>query len=87
MCKRDGAVRLEPPPGGVLARASEPGFNPNSFAEYPGSRRVNRAVADAYEPGSIFKIVTAAAGLQEHCLLYTSPSPRDRTRSRMPPSP
>ena len=23
---------------------------------------------------------------QEHCLLYTSPSPRDRTRSRMPSS-
>lgn len=59
------AVMLEPHTGEVLALASEPGFNPNSFAEYPGSRRVNRAVADAYEPGSIFKIVTAAAGLQE----------------------
>ena len=26
------------------------------------------------------------AMLKEHCLLYTSPSPRDRTRSRMPSS-
>ena len=26
------------------------------------------------------------AGLDYHCLLYTSPSPRDRTRSRMPSS-
>ena len=59
------AVMLEPHTGEVLALASEPGFNPNSFADYPGVRRVNRAVADAYEPGSIFKIVTAAAGLQE----------------------
>ncbi len=59
------AVMLEPHTGEVLALASEPGFNPNSFADYPGARRVNRAVADAYEPGSIFKIVTAAAGLQE----------------------
>ena len=25
-------------------------------------------------------------GLVQHCLLYTSPSPRDRTRSRMPSS-
>ena len=25
-------------------------------------------------------------GLSDHCLLYTSPSPRDRTRSRMPSS-
>ena len=27
-----------------------------------------------------------ANGLQDVCLLYTSPSPRDRTRSRMPSS-
>ena len=26
------------------------------------------------------------AALHQHCLLYTSPSPRDRTRSRMPSS-
>src|SRR5665811_576487 len=26
------------------------------------------------------------AGLSDDCLLYTSPSPRDRTRSRMPSS-
>ena len=28
----------------------------------------------------------AASGLSDYCLLYTSPSPRDRTRSRMPSS-
>ena len=27
-----------------------------------------------------------ASGLPFHCLLYTSPSPRDRTRTRMPSS-
>ena len=26
------------------------------------------------------------AGLNRHCLLYTSPSPRDRQKSRMPSS-
>ena len=31
-------------------------------------------------------LVTAKAGENWHCLLYTSPSPRDRTRSRMPSS-
>lgn len=60
------AVVLEPTTGEILALASEPSFNPNSYAEYPSSRWINRAVADAYEPGSIFKIITAAAGLQEH---------------------
>ena len=29
---------------------------------------------------------TCAATSNDHCLLYTSPSPRDRTRSRMPSS-
>ena len=29
---------------------------------------------------------TARMGMYEACLLYTSPSPRDRTRSRMPSS-
>ncbi len=59
-------VVLEPMTGEVLALANRPTFNPNRFAAYPSSRWRNRAVADAYEPGSIFKIVTAAAGIQEH---------------------
>ena len=31
-------------------------------------------------------VLEAASMTFEHCLLYTSPSPRDRTRSRMPSS-
>lgn len=59
------AIVMEPHTGEILAMANEPSFNPNSFADYPAARWINRAVADAYEPGSIFKIITAAAGLQE----------------------
>jgi cell division protein FtsI (penicillin-binding protein 3) len=59
-------VVLEPATGEILALANRPTFNPNRFGSYPSSRWRNRAVADAYEPGSIFKIVTAAAGIQEH---------------------
>ena len=37
--------------------------------------------------GDFDKEVSKTAGvLNQHCLLYTSPSPRDRTRSRMPSS-
>ena len=36
--------------------------------------------------GTIARAVAAAFGLPYICLLYTSPSPRDRTRSRMPSS-
>lgn len=59
------AVVLDPRTGEVLALSSLPSFNPNRFAAFPERDRVNRAVADSYEPGSIFKIVTAATGLQE----------------------
>ena len=55
-------VVVDPRTGEVLAMANRPTFNPNRFGAYPSARWKNRAVADAYEPGSIFKIVTAAAG-------------------------
>ena len=57
------AVVMEPHTGEILALANRPTFNPNRFEAYPSSRWRNRAVADAYEPGSIFKIFTAAAAL------------------------
>jgi cell division protein FtsI (penicillin-binding protein 3) len=59
------AIVLDPFTGEVLAMANRPAFNPNRFAASPSARWRNRAVTDAFEPGSIFKIVTAAAGIQE----------------------
>jgi cell division protein FtsI (penicillin-binding protein 3) len=62
------AVVVDPWTGEVLAMANRPTFNPNRFGSYPSSRWRNRAVSDAFEPGSVFKIVTAAAGLQERAV-------------------
>ena len=58
-------VMLDPRTGEVLALASEPTFNPNAFAAASPAQRRNRAVQDVYEPGSTFKIVTAAAAFEE----------------------
>ncbi len=58
-------IVMDPRTGEVLALANRPTFNPNRFGAFSSARWRNRAVADAYEPGSMFKIVTAAAGLQE----------------------
>ena len=58
-------VVMEPKTGEILALANRPTFNPNKFGAYSSARWKNRAVADAFEPGSIFKIITAAAALQE----------------------
>ena len=59
-------IVVEPFSGEVLAMAGRPTFNPNRYAAFPSSRWRNRMVSDVFEPGSIFKIVTAAAALQEH---------------------
>jgi cell division protein FtsI (penicillin-binding protein 3) len=58
-------IVLDPRTGEILAMANRPGFNPNRFAAYSSARWRNRAVSDAFEPGSVFKVVTAAAALQE----------------------
>ena len=60
------AVVMDPRSGAVLALASYPTFDPN----VKGATRIelsaaNSAVNHAYEPGSTFKIFTAAAGLRE----------------------
>lgn len=62
--KRGSAIFLDPQTGGVLAMASYPSFDPNDFGTYPAESWRNRAIADVYEPGSTFKVITAAAGLE-----------------------
>jgi len=57
-------VVLDPANGEILAMASAPGFDPNTFNRFPAESRRNRAVGDAYEPGSTFKIVTGGLALE-----------------------
>lgn len=57
-------VLLDPANGEILAMASSPTFDPNDYGHYSSDARRNRAIADAYEPGSTFKIVTGALALQ-----------------------
>ncbi len=63
--KRGMILAMDPKTGAVLAMASRPAYNPNRYFEEPDSLRRNIIVSDAYEPGSTFKIVTAAAALEE----------------------
>jgi len=59
------AVLLDPGTGEILAMASVPGFDPNRFNHFAAETRRNRAIADAYEPGSTFKIVTGSLALEQ----------------------
>ena len=58
------AVILDPESGAILAMASIPTFDPNRFGDYRREQWKNRVVTDAFEPGSTFKMVTAAAALE-----------------------
>lgn len=55
---------MNPRTGEILALATYPSFDPNDYADYPPQNRRNFAVTDQYEPGSTFKVVTAAAALE-----------------------
>jgi cell division protein FtsI/penicillin-binding protein 2 len=63
--KAASAVVLDPRTGAVLAMAVAPRFDANRFGSVSSGRTRNRAVTDVYEPGSTFKLVTAAAALSE----------------------
>jgi cell division protein FtsI/penicillin-binding protein 2 len=60
-------VVYDPKKGEILGMASTPFFNPNEYWTYeetfPGPTPYNRAIGDAYEPGSVFKVITMAAAL------------------------
>jgi cell division protein FtsI/penicillin-binding protein 2 len=62
--KRGSALFVDPMTGAVVAMASFPSFDPNEFSSFPPSAWRNRTIADAYEPGSTFKVVTATAALE-----------------------
>ncbi|MEW5865379.1 MAG: stage V sporulation protein D [Bacillota bacterium] len=63
--KRGMILAMDPKTGAVLAMAARPTYNPNHYFDYPDSARRNIVVSDVYEPGSTFKIITAAAALEE----------------------
>lgn len=49
--------------GAVLALASFPDFDPIRFGSAPDAAKVNRVCNFTYEPGSVMKVITAAAGI------------------------
>ncbi|WP_406060090.1 penicillin-binding transpeptidase domain-containing protein [Streptomyces sp. NBC_01077] len=76
--KTGAVVAIEPKTGKILAMASTPSYDPSSFAGYSGKDekawlalendknkpKLNRAIREIYPPGSVFKVVTAAAALE-----------------------
>jgi len=71
---RGAVVALDPRTGALLALASAPDFDPNAFLSpdpavvkdaVASIDEFDRAIAGTYAPGSTFKVVVGAAGLNE----------------------
>ncbi|HEY3024032.1 MAG TPA: penicillin-binding protein 2 [Actinomycetota bacterium] len=61
-------IVMDPRTGDVYAMATFPWFHPNEFATARPSTWRNKAVTDVFEPGSVNKVITAAATVQEGSL-------------------
>jgi len=76
--QRGAVVALDPRTGAILAMASVPSYDPNLLASHdpakvsatydrlvadPADPLLNRAIQQTYPPGSLFKVVVAAAAL------------------------
>ncbi|HWN98815.1 MAG TPA: penicillin-binding protein [Blastocatellia bacterium] len=61
-------VIVRPATGEILALANYPTFDPNRVGDSTEIQRRNRAVETAFEPGSIFKLVTYSAAIEEHLI-------------------
>src|SRR5471030_2630333 len=57
------AIVMDPYTGEILALANVPDFDPTRLARFP-STSLDNAIENAYEPGSTFKLITAAAAIE-----------------------
>jgi cell division protein FtsI (penicillin-binding protein 3) len=61
---RGSAVIVDPRTGEILAMANRPALDPELFSSAAPESVRNRIVQDVYEPGSVNKLITAAAALE-----------------------
>lgn len=63
--KKGHVIVMDPSTGHVLAMSSYPEYDANNWQENDYSILRNGCIADAYEPGSVFKLITLSAALEE----------------------
>jgi cell division protein FtsI (penicillin-binding protein 3) len=66
-------VVMDPRTGAILAMANRPTFDLNDHSNLDKDLMRNRAICDMFEPGSVFKIVTASAALEERKVTEMTP--------------
>lgn len=63
--KEGSVVVMDPKTGGIIASASFPSYDPSRYTEFDKNYYKNSVVGSSYEPGSTFKALVMAAGIQE----------------------
>jgi len=63
--KSASIVVMDPHTGRILAMANRPTYDLNDHSDVSKDVIRNRAICDLFEPGSVFKIVTASAAIEE----------------------
>src|SRR5581483_1058392 len=58
-------ILVQPQTGEILAMANAPSYNPNEIGSSGSHSLVNRAIEIPYEPGSVFKLITYSAAVEE----------------------
>ncbi|MDP2671576.1 MAG: penicillin-binding protein 2 [bacterium] len=61
--KSGSAIVMDIKTGAILAVANVPSFDPSKWFSFENKDLRNGAISDVYEPGSTFKMITAAAAL------------------------
>lgn len=64
--KGASAIIMDPKTGNILGMASYPSYDPGRAFEFPKEYYKNPIIADGYEPGSTFKVLVMAAGINEN---------------------
>ena len=58
-------VIQDPQSGAILAMAGSPSFDPNNYSRFPLGNFMNKAVQEAFEPGSSFKPITMSGAIDQ----------------------
>lgn len=66
--KAGQVIVMIPQTGEILAMASRPTYHPAEFLQSPPETWVNPAISEAYEPGSVFKLITYGAALDSQTI-------------------
>ncbi len=64
--KSASIIVMDPHTGRILAMANRPTYDLNHYSNVSRDNKRNRAICDLFEPGSVFKIITACAALEEN---------------------